>query len=349
MRLGLPGGAGAPVAVGLISVAIKKTGGGWQVDIQPAGRGGKRFRKTVTTRRDAQQWETWVKAQVQQAADWQPDKKDARRLRELIDLWYRYHGSILNPTRTPTAGFVPWPKQWGIPCFDLWLAAICRISRKTLSGGVSANTLNREHSYLKAVFGELKRLGYWKSDNPLTSIRRYRIQEKELSYLTTPQIEHLFEELQKSKNADVLLATKIALATGARWSEAQFLRREQLQGEAVTFTNTKAGKNRTVPIASRLAEELRAHKESGRLFGPCYGAFREAMQRTKIELPEGQMAHVLRHTFASHFIMNGGNILTLQRILGHYSITVTMRYAHLAPDHLEEAKKMNPLAVLTLS
>ncbi|BBL72801.1 phage integrase [Methylogaea oryzae] len=331
-------------------MAIKKTGGGWQVDIQPAGRGGKRFRKTVTTRRDAQQWETWVKAQVQQAADWQPDKKDARRLRELIDLWYRYHGINLKSHKDTYSRLCAMAEAMGNPLASTFGSQrFAEYRERRLSGGVSANTLNREHSYLKAVFGELKRLGYWKSDNPLTSIRRYRIQEKELSYLTTPQIEHLFEELQKSKNADVLLATKIALATGARWSEAQFLRREQLQGEAVTFTNTKAGKNRTVPIASRLAEELRAHKESGRLFGPCYGAFREAMQRTKIELPEGQMAHVLRHTFASHFIMNGGNILTLQRILGHYSITVTMRYAHLAPDHLEEAKKMNPLAVLTLS
>ncbi|WP_437124277.1 tyrosine-type recombinase/integrase [Burkholderia multivorans] len=71
-------------------------------------------------------------------------------------------------------------------------------------------------------------------------------------------------------------------------------------------------------------------------------AFREAVDRAKIELPDGQLTHVLRHTFASHFMMNGGNILSLQRILGHASLTVTMRYAHLAPDHLE-AKRFNAL------
>jgi integrase len=47
-------------------------------------------------------------------------------------------------------------------------------------------------------------------------------------------------------------------------------------------------------------------------------------------------------------MMNGGNILTLQRFLGHASLTMTMRYAYLAPDHLEEAKRLNPLAVLTI-
>jgi site-specific recombinase XerD len=46
-------------------------------------------------------------------------------------------------------------------------------------------------------------------------------------------------------------------------------------------------------------------------------------------------------------MMNGGNILVLQQILGHQSITMTMRYARFAPDHLEEATKYNPLAVST--
>ena len=45
-------------------------------------------------------------------------------------------------------------------------------------------------------------------------------------------------------------------------------------------------------------------------------------------------------------MMAGGNILTLQRILGHQSLTMTMRYAHLAPEHLQEAKALNPLAQL---
>ena len=80
------------------------------------------------------------------------------------------------------------------------------------------------------------------------------------------------------------------------------------------------------------------------MFANCYGAFREAIDRTSIKLPEGQLTHVLRHTFASHFMMNGGNILVLQRVLGHASLQMTMRYAHLAPDHLQEVLKLNPLS-----
>jgi site-specific recombinase XerD len=50
---------------------------------------------------------------------------------------------------------------------------------------------------------------------------------------------------------------------------------------------------------------------------------------------------------ASHFMINGGSILVLQRILGHQSITMTMRYAHFAPDHLEDAAKLNPVATFS--
>ena len=67
-----------------------------------------------------------------------------------------------------------------------------------------------------------------------------------------------------------------------------------------------------------------------------------------IVLPRRQSTHVLRHTFASYFMMNSGNILALQRTPGYASLAMTMRYAHLAPDHLEEAKRLNPPAVLTI-
>ncbi len=48
------------------------------------------------------------------------------------------------------------------------------------------------------------------------------------------------------------------------------------------------------------------------------------LKLTNIELTEGQKTHVLRHTFGAHFMMNGGNILVLQKILGHSNIRETM-------------------------
>ena len=52
--------------------------------------------------------------------------------------------------------------------------------------------------------------------------------------------------------------------------------------------------------------------------------------------------HSLRHTFASHFVMAGGNILTLQKLLGHADLTMTLIYSHLAPDFMaSEVAKMS--------
>lgn len=81
---------------------------------------------------------------------------------------------------------------------------------------------------------------------------------------------------------------------------------------------------------------------TGRLFMSCRAAFCCAYERCGFQTP-GQLTHVLRHTFASHYMMGGGDILMLQRILGHSSITMTMRYAHLSPEHLESALRLSPL------
>lgn len=67
------------------------------------------------------------------------------------------------------------------------------------------------------------------------------------------------------------------------------------------------------------------------------------IEKCDIELPKGQLTHVLRHTFASHFMMNDGNILVLQKIFEYTDIKDTMSYAHIALDYLEEVAILNPL------
>lgn len=74
------------------------------------------------------------------------------------------------------------------------------------------------------------------------------------------------------------------------------------------------------------------------------GAVRMGRPQDMLDLPELLAAsgcpalerpwHAMRHTMASHFIMQGGNVLTLQRILGHSDLKQTLQYSHLAPDFL---------------
>lgn len=57
--------------------------------------------------------------------------------------------------------------------------------------------------------------------------------------------------------------------------------------------------------------------------------------------------HDLRHTFASQFMMNDGNVFDLQKLLGHTDIKMTMRYAHYSPEHLQNAMKGFELGYLS--
>lgn len=330
-------------------MALSKTAAGWLVDIQPGGRGGKRYRKTLTTKAEALAYEAWLKTKVTQSPEWQPAQRDKRRLLDLVNIWYQHHGINLRAKNTYTrlqnlcvALGNPMAEEFKSEMFAQYRA-------RRMNEGITANTMNREHSYLRAVFNELERLGQWKKENPLKKIRQIKITERELSFLSIEQIRELLDALSN----DALLIAKICLATGARWSEAEGLKISQLRNNQIQFSETKSGKNRSVPVSEELIALLHGHLKkqyrshgstAERFFIYSYPAFRVAVEKAGLTLPKGQLTHVLRHTFASHFIMNGGNILVLQKILGHGSLIMTMRYAHLAAEHLQEAKMFNPLA-----
>ena len=334
-------------------MTIKKSESGWLVDSQPGGRGGKRFRKTFKTQAEAKVYDAWLKTQINQNSKWEPERRDTRKLTDLIDVWFTHHGSGLRSGQDTYTRLIALAQAMDNPVADMFTVDIFAEYRtRRLADGITANNLNREHAYLRSVFNELTRLGSWKRDNPLAKLRQFKIQENELSFLTLKQITQLLNAFEEARNKSVLLITKICLSTGARWGEAENLRITQVRNGLIQFAKTKSGKTRAVPISETLAAEIQNHSnEQGsveRIFSPAWSAFREGVERAGLILPEGQMTHVLRHSFASHFMMNGGNILTLQKILGHASLTMTIRYAHLAPEHLQEAKNLNPLTLLTL-
>ncbi|MCB9026759.1 MAG: tyrosine-type recombinase/integrase [Bdellovibrionaceae bacterium] len=72
--------------------------------------------------------------------------------------------------------------------------------------------------------------------------------------------------------------------------------------------------------------------------GPSARVFQEVFKRTLLRAGFKQneknkiVFHGLRHTFASHWMMRGGDLFKLQKILGHSTPQMTQRYAHLSPD-----------------
>ncbi len=136
-------------------------------------------------------------------------------------------------------------------------------------------------------------------------------------------------------------------AIGLRWADVDLERRIITVRRSYDST-TKSKKHRTVPVPAELAALLRAYKladpwkvdvvfpnASGEMISR--NAKLEALFRTalgRVGLPKMRV-HDLRHVFASHFVMGGGDIFTLQRILGHSTPQLTSdTYAHLSPRHL---------------
>jgi integrase len=136
-------------------------------------------------------------------------------------------------------------------------------------------------------------------------------------------------------------------ALGLRWTDVD-LDRRLITVRRSYDGQTKTSKHRTVPIPGQLASILREYRLAdpwkcdlvfpngeGKLYSPnskLEDALHAALGRIGHKVIR---VHDLRHVFASHFVMAGGDIFTLQRILGHSTPQLTSdTYAHLSPGHL---------------
>jgi integrase len=138
-----------------------------------------------------------------------------------------------------------------------------------------------------------------------------------------------------------------ALTTGMRIAEIFSLRWRDLtyREELIAVrAKLKGGKMRYVPMPPELAAEFRKFPAifgEDRIFPPEPGAKRDRQRvdrsfETILEMAgiTGFRFHDLRHTFASWYMMNGGDLYELAKILGHANIKMTERYAKLGKSHI---------------
>lgn len=322
--------------------------GNWLLHINKNGI--PRLRKKFATKSEAITYEHNYIIQ-HQPGKYAASNDDPRRLGDLIDLWFKYHGVNLSDGDRRRRCLVVMANRLGNPVaasFSVESFVSYRFDR--IQEGLSLKTFNNQHSYLSAMFETLIKLDVIKYQNPLDKVDYLKVQERQLSYLSGNQIQLLLDTISDGcLNESTFWVTQLCLRTGARWGEAEKLRFKQLHNGRVTYEFTKSKRTRTVPLDVSFYDELLyfagCKNPDDRVFTNCIGSFRRAVVRADITLPTGQNSHILRHTFASHFVMNGGNILSLQKILGHADIAMTMRYAHLAPDHLNDAIKFNPVVM----
>jgi integrase len=132
----------------------------------------------------------------------------------------------------------------------------------------------------------------------------------------------------------------LALHTGMRRGEQFGLRWRDLDlGRGlISLSRTKSGKARSIPLnSSAIAAVALLRKQRGssdHVCAPMNGWFRAALQIAGVR---NFRWHDLQHTFASRLCMAGVDLRTIQELLGHGSIVMTVRYAHLSDSHLQKA------------
>jgi integrase len=329
-------------------MTIKKVDGKYRLDIRPNGAKGKRIIRLFDSKSQALQFQNQLlsgRFEDQSVKD----LSENLRLNELIEKWYDLHGRSLKSSLDTKNRLLKLSSILGNPVGrNLNPELLVDYRKLRIDEGIKASTLNRELITLKAMFRELRRLSVIDYDSPLLVVRKLRESKTELSYLSLPDLVKLNKQVNLSKNESLWFVFTICLVTGARWSEAEGLTYSNCINSGFQFVDTKNGHSRFVPVDFETFDTVRSRLAQGP-FLSCYAAFRSAMKRTGLSIPRGQMAHILRHTFASHFIMNGGNLVALQKILGHSSLNVTMKYSHLSPDYLKQAVDLNPVSKIKQS
>jgi site-specific recombinase XerD len=317
----------------------KKT---WLCECYPKGRSGKRVRRKFATKGEAKSFELFTMKEVDDKP-WLGKKADHRRLQALFDIWWGVHGHSVKTGKNSYDVMAKTVKMINNPLAALFKADDYLKYRSNRSShhptrpdiAISAATHNIELKTFRSMFNKLINYGHWDLPNPLADIELVRGSERELSFLTKEQITPFLRKVRNDNSPSaeqIYVACKICLATGARIGEALNLKRSHVNKHKLLFTETKSKKNRSAPISAAEYSEILSMNPVHALFDVRYYAAWECVKRA---LPEhvlsGQATHVLRHTFASHFMMNDGDILVLQRILGHSKIEQTMAYAHFSP------------------
>jgi integrase len=229
---------------------------------------------------------------------------------------------------------------------DFSTEVIEQYQSEMLSKGNKPATVNRKIAVLAHIF---TKAADWKmiDSAAIPKVKMLKEDNKRLRYLSKEECQALINACEPHLKPIVITA----LNTGMRKGEILNLRWDaniDLRHGFILLDKTKNGERREIPINDTLRGVLQGITRrldishvfydnfTGKPYGDVKRAFATACRRAGIK---DFRFHDLRHTFASHLVMAGVDLTTVKELLGHKTLTMTLRYAHLAPSHKVEAVK----------
>ncbi|MBR4608199.1 MAG: site-specific integrase [Lachnospiraceae bacterium] len=260
--------------------------------------------------------------------------------------------SIYENRIKPTLGHLPLIDITNVEVENL------RKGESHLSPQSTRHTLN----LLGQIFRQAARWGLYEGPIPTDNVKVQQCDGRRMRFLTRAEAKTLLDELHE-RSLSLWQMSLLSLYTGLRAGEVFHLRWEHVNFTAGTITvmDSKNAMNRVVHMPEQVREMLEEHRsetkgQAGRLVFPKAGTqntphhqispgFRLILRDTKLNEgitdPRDKVVfHTLRHTYASWLVQAGVPLYTVQRLMGHKSIIMTQRYAHLAPDQGAEAARL---------
>mgnify|MGYP001218800825 CR=1 FL=1 len=203
--------------------------------------------------------------------------------------------------------------------------------------GNSNATINRKMAALSKLLRKAYRMG---TIHSLPEFRRQKERVGRIRFLTRREEASLFARIGEH-SPDYEALSVFLVDTGARLGEAIGLRWSDVADGRATFWITKSNRSRTIPLTRRAMDALDRQRQYST--GPFRhiqqhkyrAAWNDAKAAAGLGSDPNVVPHILRHTCASRLVRGGIDIRRVQMWLGHQTLQMTMRYAHLATNDLD--------------
>lgn len=202
--------------------------------------------------------------------------------------------------------------------------------------GNSNATINRKMAALSKLLRKAHKMG---DIHSLPEFRRQKERAGRIRFLEPNEEQMLFGAIGKRSEDSHRLAVFL-VDTGCRLSEALGLIWNDVSDDRVSFWLTKSGRSRTIPLTGRAKATISrtiGGKGPFKMLNAVHfrAIWNEAKQEVGLGKDDQVVPHILRHTCASRLVQGGVDIRRVQMWLGHQTLQMTMRYAHLATNDLD--------------
>lgn len=229
-----------------------------------------------------------------------------------------------------------------------------KIKRDMAKTSKSPRTIEYVLAIIRQTFNYAKNNNMFAGDSPTSKVKVPRVDNKRTRFLNRDEADLLLSELKSCPQ--VYNMALLSLHTGARAGEIFSLTFSciDLDTGTVLLKDTKNRDSRTVyltvsskEVLIRLMTEkynrndLVFPNKKGKKYSQIPKVYRKITGKLFNQDIEDSrqrvIFHTLRHTFASWLVMDGVDLYRVQKLMGHKTLSMTQRYAHLAPDTLKRA------------